>query len=247
MINFTEKLGVTDFFTNFAHSKSNDLTKNKYKQYKPLNPMKRLINVLMALCLIAPAFAQNYSKAIEKAQAKEVKQKMKDYKKAGYEIMGSRTMEVALNKHYSKLNELGDDAIVFDGISSRTKSKNIGEQMAINNATLKYAQKAGSTVKGRVVSDGFADATDDEGEFDKFYQAYERTVEQKVKNALIPSYSICKTNPDGTYEIQAFFIVDESKARVARQAALEAALKDSEIAQKYAEKIRAFVNEGVAE
>lgn len=201
----------------------------------------------MALCFLAPAYAQNYNKAIEKAQKKEVKQKMKEYQKAGYTIMGSRTMEVALNKHYAKLNELGDDGIVIDGISSRTKSKNIGEQMAINNATIKYAQKAGSTVKGRVVSDGFANGTDDEGEFDKFYQAYERLVEQRVKNALVPSYSVIKTNPDGTYEIQAFFIVDESVARVARQAALEAALKDTNLAQKYAEKVRGFVNDKIEE
>lgn len=209
--------------------------------------MKKIFTLLMALCFLAPVYAQNYDKAVEKAQKKEVKQKMKDYKKAGYEIMGSRTMEVALTKHYSKLNELGDDGIVFDGISSRTKSKNIGEQMAINNATIKYAQKAGSTVKGRVVSDGFANGVDAEGEFDKFYAAYERLVEQKVKNALVPSYSICKTNPDGTYEIQAFFIVDESIARVARNAALEAALKDTNLAQKYAEKVREFANAKVSD
>lgn len=209
--------------------------------------MKKILTLLMALCFLAPAYAQNYNKAIEKAQKKEVKQKMKEYQKAGYTIMGSRTMEVALNKHYAKLNELGDDGIVIDGISSRTKSKNIGEQMAINNATIKYAQKAGSTVKGRVVSDGFANGTDDEGEFDKFYQAYERLVEQRVKNALVPSYSVIKTNPDGTYEIQAFFIVDESVARVARQAALEAALKDTNLAQKYAEKVRGFVNDKIEE
>lgn len=183
----------------------------------------------------------------EKAQKKEVKQKMKDYKKAGYTIMGSRTMEVALTRHYSKLNKLGDDGIVFDGISTRTKSKNIGEQMAINNATIKYAQKAGSTIKGRVVSDGFANSTEAEGEFDKFYQAYERLVEQKVKNALVPSYSVIKDNGDGTYEIQAFFIVDESIARVARQAALEAAIKDTSLAQKYAEKVREFANDRIEE
>ncbi|MDE6772177.1 MAG: hypothetical protein K2J49_06210 [Muribaculaceae bacterium] len=209
--------------------------------------MKKIFTLLLTLCFLAPVYAQNYDKAIEKAQKKEVKQKMKDYKKAGYEIMGSRTMEVALNKHYGKLNELGDNGLVFDGISRRTKSKNIGEQMAINNATIKYAQKAGSTVKGRVVSDGFANGVDAEGEFDKFYAAYERLVEQKVKNALNPSYSICKTNADGTYEIQAFFIVDESIARVARNAALEAALKDTNLAQKYAEKVRAFANDKVSD
>lgn len=208
--------------------------------------MKKILTFLMALCFIAPAFAQNYDKAVEKAQKKEIKQKMKDYKKEGYTIMGSRTMEVALAKHYQKLNELGDNGLVFDGISSRTKSKNIGEQMAINNATIKYAQKAGSTVKGRVVSDGFADAAGGEGEFDKFYQAYERMVEQKVKHTLIPSYSVIKTNPDGTYEIQAFFIVDESQARVARMAALESALKETNIAQEYADKVRGFVNDKIA-
>lgn len=209
--------------------------------------MKKIFTLLMALCFLAPVYAQNYDKAVEKAQKKEVKQKMKDYKKAGYEIMGSRTMEVALNKHYAKLNELGDNGLVFDGISTRTKSKNLGQQMAINNATLKYAQKAGSTVKGRVVSDGFADSVEAEGEFDKFYQAYERLVEQKVKNALQESYSIIKTNPDGTYEIQTFFIVDESIARVARNAALEAALKDTNLAQQYANKVREFANAKVSD
>jgi len=209
--------------------------------------MKKILALLLAVCFMAPVYAQNYDKALEKAMKKEVKQKMKDYKKAGYTIMGSRTMEVALNIHYAKLYKLGDDGIVFDGISSRTKSKNIGEQMAINNATIKYAQKAGSTIKGRVVSDGFANGTEAEGEFDKFYQAYERLVEQKVKHALVPSYSVIKENGDGTYEIQSFFIVDESIARVARQAALEAAVKDTNLAQKYAEKVRAFANDKIEE
>ncbi len=209
--------------------------------------MKKIFSIILALCFITPTFAQNYSKMEEKAQKKELKEKMKEYKKKGFEIMGSRTMEVALVKHYAKLNEYGDDGSVFYGISTRTKSKNLGEQMALNNATLKYAQKAGSTVKGRVVSDNFADAADSEGEFDKFYAAYERLIEQKVKNALEPSYSIIKDNGDGTYEIQSFFIVNESKARIAREQALEGALKDSQLAGKYGDQIRSYINDPVTE
>lgn len=208
--------------------------------------MKKILTIIMALCFLAPVYAQNYGKMTEKAQKKEVKEKMKQYKKEGYSIVGSRTMEVALTRHYSKLNELGDDGIEFHGISSRTKSKNVGEQMATNNATVQYAQKCGSTVKGRVVSDIFANGTDGEGEFEKFYAAYERLVEQKVKHALVPSYSVIKTNPDGTYEIQAFFIVDESKARPARAAALEAAIRDSEIASKYGDQIREYANDKIS-
>lgn len=68
-----------------------------------------------------------------------------------------------------------------------------------------------------------------------------------MKNALVPSYSVIKDNGDGTYEIQAFFIVDESIARVARQAALEAAIKDTSLAQKYAEKVREFANDRIEE
>lgn len=208
--------------------------------------MKKILTLIMALCFLAPVYAQNYSKMTEKAQKKEVKEKMKEYKKKGYEIMGSRTMEVALLRHYGKLDQLGDNGTVFDGISTRTKSKNLGEQMALNNATLKYAQKAGSTVKGRVVSDDFADGTSADGEFEKFYAAYERLIEQKVKHALEPSYSIIKDNGDGTYEIQSFFIVNESKARIAREQALEAALKESELAGKYGAQIRAYANDPIS-
>lgn len=208
--------------------------------------MKKILTIIMALCFLAPVYAQNYGKMTEKAQKKEVKEKMKQYKKQGYDIMGSRTMEVALTRHYAKLSELGDNGFDIGGYSTKTKSKNVGEQMALNNATLNYAQKCGSTVKGRVVSDIFANGVDSEGEFEKFYAAYERLVEQKVKHALVPSYSVIKTNPDGTYEIQSFFIVDESKARPARAAALEDAINESGLAGKYGDKIRDYANDRVS-
>lgn len=213
--------------------------------------MKRIFSLLLAMCMLMPLGADNLQKsidkALEKAQKKEMKQKMKDYKKGGYEILGSRSMEVALLKHYSKLNELGDNGMVFEGYAANSKSKNSVEQMAINNATIKYAQKAGSTVKGRVVSDIFADGTNNEGEFEKLYAAYERLIEQKVRNVLEPSYSVIRKNADGTYEIQSFFIVDETKARTARKAALENALTESKLANKYADSVREFVNDRVEE
>lgn len=212
--------------------------------------MKKIITLLLAVLMIAPAYAdlqKKLDKKVEKAQMKEMKEKQKEYKKGGWEIMGSRTLEVALAKHYSKLNELGDDGSVFDGTAQNTKSKNIAEQMALNNATIKYAQKAGSTVKGRVITDIMAEGTANEEEFEKFYAAYERLVEQNVKNVLLPSYSVIRKMPDGTYEVQSFFIVDESKARVARQAALQNAIRETELAQQYAGKVSDFVNDRVEE
>lgn len=115
--------------------------------------------------------------------------------------------------------------------------------MAINNAAITYAQEAGSSLQGRVVADMNANGADPSGEFENFYAAYERLVEKEIRNELEPSYTIIRTNPDGSYEIRSYFIVAESAASKARQRALEAAMKDSEAAQKHSEKISGFVKE----
>lgn len=203
--------------------------------------MKKVLIFMMALLMIAPVYAEN--KALEKARKNELKQKTKEYKKGKWEIMGSHTMDFALAKHYDRLNQLGDDGHEVEGISTATKSKNTGKQIAINNAAITYAQEAGSTLKGRVIADMNANGADPAGEFDNFYAAYERLVEKEIKGEMEPSYSIIRQNPDGSYEIRAYFIIPESQAAKARQRALEQALKDSEAAQKYADKISSFVNE----
>lgn len=206
--------------------------------------MKKIIAALVAILMIVPAYAETKNKALEKARNKELKTKLKEYKKGGWEILGSRTLEYSLAAHYDKLNQLGEDGHEVEGISTKTKSKNTGKQMAINNAAITYAQEAGSSLQGRVVADMNANGIDPSSEFENFYAAYERLVEKEIRGELEPSYSIIHTNPDGTYEIRAYFIVSESAAAKARQRALEAAMKDSEVAQKHADKISGFVKEG---
>ncbi|MCI9606554.1 MAG: hypothetical protein HFJ94_00085 [Muribaculaceae bacterium] len=211
--------------------------------------MKKIIMLFMAALLIAAApdaFAQN--KALQKARNKEKKEKMKEYKKEGWKLFGSsRSLEVALLTHYDKLDKLGDDGREVVGIASKFKSKNVGKQMAANNAAITYSQQAGSSLKGRVVSDMSGDGTSAEGEFDHFYGAYERLVEKEIKGEMEPSYTIIRDLGDGTYEMQDFYVVSESAASKARIRALENALKESEAAQRHAEKIASFVREGFAE
>ena len=199
---------------------------------------------LLALCLVAPAMeAQN--KALEKELKKEYKDRKKELKKGGWEIFGtSRSADVTLLKHFDKLNTLGDDAKEVVGIASKFKSKNVGKQMAINNACLTYAQSAGSYIKGRVMSDMAGDGVDAEGEMDNFYAAYERLVEKEIRGEMDESYSIIRENGDGTFEMQTYFIVNESAASKARIRAMEEAAKESAAAQKYANQISEFVKEG---
>lgn len=199
---------------------------------------------LLAFCLVVPVVdAQN--KALEKELKKEYKDRKKELKKGGWEIFGtSRSADVTLLKHFDKLNTLGDDAKEVVGIASRFKSKNVGKQMAVNNACLTYAQAAGSYVKGRVMSDMAGDGVDTEGEMDNFYAAYERLVEKEIRGEMEESYSIIRDNGDGTFELQTYFIVNESAASKARIRAMEEAAKESAAAQKYANQISEFVQEG---
>ena len=206
--------------------------------------MKKIIVALLAVIMLVPAYADAANKQLEKARKKELSQKLKEYKKGKWEVLGSRTLEYSLANHYDRLNTLGEDGHEVEGISTKTKSKNTGKQSAINNAVITYAQEAGSTLQGRVVSDMNANGVDPAGEFDNFYAAYERLVEKEIRGEMEPSYTIIRTNPDGTYEIRTYFIIAESAASKARMRALEEALKNSEAAQKYGAKITEFVQQG---
>ena len=144
--------------------------------------MKKVLTILMAICLLLPAAAVAQNKALEKAMKKEKKEKMKEYKKENWKLFGSsRSLEVALLSHYDKLTNLGDDGREVMGVATKFKSKNVGHQMAINNACITYSQQAGSSLKGRVVSDLSGDGVNAETEFDNFYAAYERLVEKRSK------------------------------------------------------------------
>lgn len=210
--------------------------------------MKRIIMLILAAILLMPAVdAEN--KQLQKALKKEYKAKMKEYKKGKWEPFGTtRTLEVALLQHYDQLNTLGDDAREVVGIASRFKSKNVGHQQAINNACISYAQQAGSHLKGRIVSDIAANGDDTSAEFDHFYAAYERLVEKEIQGEMVESFSVirCVDPKAGEYEMQTFFIVNESAATRARIRAMENALKESEAAQRYAQKVSDFVKEGFA-
>ncbi len=206
--------------------------------------MKKIIMFLMALILMAPVMnAQN--KLLEKAQKKEYKEKIKEFKKEGWKLYGSsRSIEVALLTHYDKLAKLGDNGYEVMGEASRFKSKNVGKMMAVNNACNLYARNAGSHIKGRVLSDLSGDADKPDAEFEHFYAAYESLVEKEIKGEMQESFSVIKDNKDGTYSMQTFFIINEDAAVKARIRAMENAMKESEAAQKYAQKVSDFVKEG---
>lgn len=207
--------------------------------------MKKIIMMLLAMAMLMPATVNAQNKILQKALKKEYKSKMKQYSKEGWKLFGSsRSLDVALLKHYDKLESLGDNAYEIVGICAKYKSDNVGHQSAINSACNTYARNAGSHVKGRVVSDMASNGDDTAAEFDKFYAAYETLVEKEIKGEMQESYAIYRDLGHGEKTMQVYFIINEDAATKARIRAYENALKESEAAQKYATKVSEFIKEG---
>ena len=200
----------------------------------------------MAVCMtFTVAQAQELTKAQAKTVNKEVKKKLKDYKKKGYEIFGSsRTLEAMLTKHLSTLEAKEGKVVEVVGFS-QAKSPNLAATAAQNSAANRYATTCSQQIKGRVLADMAADVANQEAEFDKFYAAFEGKVQQEIKGELRQSFAVAKQNADGTISVEAYYLVDDDAASRARINAFKNSQQESAIAQKYAQKLSDFINERV--
>ena len=204
--------------------------------------------LVIAMAIAMPnSYAQELTKKQHRKIEKEARKQAKKLEKKGWEVFGvSYSLEKALTKHYEKL-EAGD-AREMMGVASSFISKNVGKQAAMNGAINDYARLAQSMVRGRVLSDLFSDGDDVPAEFDKFYAAYESMVVKEIKGELIPSFSIIRSKgmQDGkeVFEMRTFFVIDENEASKARLRAMESAYRESNMAQKYADKVSKFVSDG---
>jgi hypothetical protein len=106
---------------------------------------------------------------------KVYKKKTKALKKEGWKVTGtSLTLEAAIMKHLRTLHSDDKNKELITNVSM-CRSLNVCSAQALNNALVRYAENAGSYVRGRVVSDLFNNASGEvPEEFDKFYAAYER-------------------------------------------------------------------------
>ena len=207
--------------------------------------MKKLVLMLMAAMMLTTVNAQELTKQQKKAVNKEVKAKLKDYKKRGFEIFGSsRTLETVLTKHLSALEASEGKVVEVTGFS-QAKSRNLAANAAQNSAANRYATSCSQYVKGRVLADMASDVANQEAEFDKFYAAFEGKVQQEIKGELRQSFAVAKQNEDGTISVEAYYLVDDDAATRARINALKNSQQESAIAQKYAQKLSDFVHERV--
>lgn len=203
------------------------------------------MTICLSLSFLNASAQSAYAKQKAKQQKKEFKLKIKKYNSEKWQIFGSsHTLEVALLTHYEALEKEG--VFEISGFST-SANKNIGKDKLLMSACTSYAQLIGSNIKGRIIEDmGQNLSTEELSEFDHFYAAYENNVKAEIKGELKPSYTVFReieVHGKLAYEFEALYIVDEVAASQARIRAFQNAIKESAVAQKYADQVSRFINE----
>ena len=186
-----------------------------------------------------------YQGQLEKVAKKEVRKKIREYKKAHREIYGtSHSMEKTLLDHYIALEEDGVIEIVSDAVSA---IRNIARSKLSMRASELYVHQAQLTLKGRVIDEMSSLLNEKEfKEFENFYAAYEANLQKEIYSELRYSYStIRETTIHGkkVFEFLGFFLLGDEQAHKASLRAYEYAAKESALRQEHAQKVSEFINE----
>lgn len=184
------------------------------------------------------------------AQSKElkkmIKKVVKEKKKDGWTMLaGSTTLDYAMTKYHTYLEEDAENRIAITGIAIGSNVK-IGRENAIMNGISSYASRAKAQVVGKMKSLMSADAsTAGEEEIDKFGAAYESGVNTKISGLVKQHFVLVKTLENGKKEFNVFMSIDETKAKKAREeAALEA--KKKVALQDLSQQVEEFIGEPVS-
>lgn len=177
--------------------------------------MKKTI-LTIALLFTALLFAPQLTAQCSEYK-KEIKKKVKTYKKEGWKHNGPRTLEAMLCKYYTKLET--DFYQPIEGSVDVCWSSCSLE--ALGNAAILYATAANAKIEGDLNS---------AVEVSKFLSDYKAKVQTEINGLLELSYVVERKNADGNgKEYKAYYLVNKNEAKKARIRAMNSAGADSDI------------------
>lgn len=212
--------------------------------------MKKLIVIITALLLciagnVETASAQQLTKQQEKALQKDVKKRVKELKKAGWEPLAStQTLDYALLKYRTYIESDEENRIPITGIAIGRNNK-IGRENAIHSGVTSYAGRAKAQVVGKMKSVLSSEANNSsQEEIDRFGAAYESGVNARISGLVKEHFVLVRTAKDGSKEYNVFMSIDESAARKAREEAARSAKEKTSLGD-LSEMVDDFIGEPV--
>ncbi|WP_302591629.1 hypothetical protein [uncultured Muribaculum sp.] len=213
--------------------------------------MKKFITLLAAMIMFMagsfdPACAQQFTKQQEKALQKDVKKRVKQLKKAGWEPLAStQTLDYSLLKYRTYIESDEDNRIPITGIAIGRNNK-IGRENAIHSGISSYAARAKAQVVGKIKSVVSSDSNNaSQEEIDRFGAAYETGVNTRISGLVKEHFALVRTTPDGSKEYNVFLSIDETAARKAREEAARSAKEQASLGD-LSKMVEDFIGEPVA-
>jgi len=213
--------------------------------------MKTFFNLLVAIALLAMpvtvaarnedgTYTKKEMQQFRKDAEKQAKKMAKTLKKEGWKINGSGDLELMLSKHMLKLTDFGGNGTEYVGNANDIRNLNSASRMARMAATTAYAEQCQMALKERI--DG-SDVILDSDQRQTLIAGYEARVAKELNGEIVKSLELYKKNKNGTYDVRAFFIVDEEAALSAKLRALRAEADYMKLSSEIADQISKFVNE----
>lgn len=213
--------------------------------------MKTLLNLIMALAIVAlpmsiaarnddGTYTKKEMQRFEKDAQKQAKNMAKQLKKEGWKLNGSGDMQLMLERHMLKLAEFGGNGTEFVGNANDIKNLNSASRMARMAASTAYAEQSQMALKERI--DG-SDVILDSDQRQTLIAGYEARVAKELNGEITRSVELYKQNKNGTFDVRAFYVVDEEAARATKLRALRAEAEYMKLSTNIADQISKFVNE----
>ncbi len=191
--------------------------------------------VMYVLAVVMLSFVCNMD--VQAQSKKDVKTRTKQLIKEGWKVEGTTTIQAAL----ARIEGQRGSKEILVGSSYGSKKMNLAKAKARNNAINEYAEYGKSMVKGRINTE-LADINEEE--VDNLVEGFERMVVRELEGEISVPELVLYRGENGNYDVQCFYLVDETRAARVRANAMKKALEEADIAHEYGNKISNFVKEG---
>lgn len=206
---------------------------------EPINAMnmKNLIIIAAALLVAAAPLGAQTRRELRNART-DAASAARTIRKEKFRMVELGDVETRLGQFFTKVN---GGCVQVVGIADGCVSANLAKMTALNNAAVEYASNSGGKVRGRITSDASTVAG---GQVDAIVAAYERLVLKEINGELVPFITLLRKGRDGGYDARVYCLVDRESAHSARMRAMELALEETRMAERYGSMISDWIDEG---
>lgn len=204
---------------------------------KSFEMMKKIILILVA-AIVAVTSVSAQSKRDSQVAKSKATDAAKNLKKEKFKTLDGANPYYDLEEIY--LQERNGKTVMI-GLGKASKFNN-ARNLANAYVRNEYATNSCAMVKGRIVNNT---SKIGEEEVEDIVAAYEALVLEEIKGALKEALVLKKENKDGDTEVRAFWLVDIEAAHAARMKAMQHALDELQLSQKYGSEVSGWIDDGL--